>query len=215
MRFSALVLGLVLSVAAVCRGDDDMNFSNQDAMPTLDDYVKRLVEREVHSMMAEWRNSQRVQDAKIRALQSDLHQERLLRKELEARLDILEEQCKTTSEISAVRQSNVTTDKTMISAAGIKKLNTTGPLTSKTHKTTKRNGEESKFRRLLIGTHIFKFNFSSFKLFWSLTLTAVYKRLRCFIICNKVYIFHLKHTFLLAISRNAEYFTRKDFNVIF
>ena len=76
MRFSALVLGLVLSVAAVCRGDDDMNFSNQD-----DDYVKRLVEREVHSIMAEWRNNQKVQDEKIRALQSDLHQERLLRKE--------------------------------------------------------------------------------------------------------------------------------------
>ena len=146
MRFSALVLGLVLSVAAVCRGDDDMNFSNQDVMPTL---------REVHSMMVEWRNSQKLQDEKMRALQSDLNQERLLRKELEARLDILEEQCKATSEISAVRQSDVTTDKTMVSAAEIKKLNRTRPLTSKTDKTTKRNGEDSTFRRLLIGTPTF------------------------------------------------------------
>ena len=156
MQFSGLVLGLVISVAALCRGDDDMNFSNQDVMPTLDVYVKRLVEREVHSMMAEWRNSQKSQDVKIRALQSDLHQERLLRKELEARLDILEEQCKTTSEISTIRHSNVTTDKTMISAAEIKKLNRTSHLTSKTDKTTKRNGEDSKFRRLLIGTQIYR-----------------------------------------------------------
>ena len=140
-----------------------MNFSNQDGMPALDDYVKRLVEREVHSIMAEWRNNQKVQDEKIRALQSDLHQERLLRKELEVRLDILEEQCKTTSEISTIRHSNVTTDKAMISAAGIKKLNRTGPLTSKSDKTTKRNGEGSKFRRLLIGTSTFS-NFSPFKL---------------------------------------------------
>ena len=173
MRFSALVLGLVLSVASVCRGDDDMNFSNQDVMLTLDVYVKRLVEREVHSKMAEWRNSQRVQDAKIRALQSDLHQERLLRKELEARLDILEEQCKATSEISTMRQNNVTTDKTMTSAAGIKKLNRSGPLTSKSDKTTKRNGEGSKFRRLLIGTSTFS-NFSPFKLI-SKILPAVFK----------------------------------------
>ena len=102
-------------------------------------------------MMAEGRNSQRVQDAKIRALQSDLHQERLLRKELEARIDILEEQCKTTSEISAVRQSNVTTE-TIYNAAGAEKLNRTDPLTSTTNVTTKRNGEGSKFKRLLIGT---------------------------------------------------------------
>ena len=81
MQFSGLVLSLILFGSVICRGDDDMNFSNQDVMPALDDYVKRLVEREVHSMMAEWRNNQRVQDAKIRALQSDLHQERLLRKE--------------------------------------------------------------------------------------------------------------------------------------
>ena len=152
MQFSGLVLGLILFGSVVCRGDDDMNFSNQDVMPALDDYVKRLVEREVHSMMAEWRNSQRVQDAKIRALQSDLHQERLLRKELKARIDILEEQCKTTSEISAVRQSNVTTE-TIYNAAGAEKLNRTDPLTSTTtNATTKRNGEGSKFRRLLIGT---------------------------------------------------------------
>ena len=152
MQFSGLVLGLILFGSVVCRGDDDMNFSNQDVMPALDDYVKRLVEREVHSMMAEWRNSQRLQDAKMRALQSDLHQERLLRKELEARIDIiLEEQCKTTSEISAVRQSDVTTE-TIYNAAGAEKLNRTDPLTSTTNATTKRNGEGSKIRRLLIGT---------------------------------------------------------------
>ena len=155
MQFSALVLGLVLSVAAVCRGDDDMNFSNQDVIPTLDVYVKRLVEREVHSMKAEWRNNQKSQEAKIRALRSDLHKERLLRKELESRLDILEEQCKTASEISAqnsaVRQSNITTE-TINSAVGAKKLNRTDPLTSTTNAIIKRNGEGSKFRRLLIGT---------------------------------------------------------------
>ena len=162
MQFSGLVLRLFLSVAAVCRGDDTINFSNQDVTPALDDYVKLLVEREVNSMMAEWRNSQKSQDVKIRALQSDLHQERLLRKELEARLDILEEQCKTTSEISTIKHSNVTTDKTMISAAEIKKLNKTSHLTSKSDKTTKRNGEGSKFRRLLIGTSTFS-NFSPFK----------------------------------------------------
>ena len=162
MQFSGLVLRLFLSVAAVCRGDDDMNFSNQDVMPALDDYVKRLVEREVHSMMAEWRNSQKLQDEKIRALQSDLNQERLLRKELEERLDILEEQCKTTSEISAVRQSNVTTE-TIYNAAGAEKLNRTDPLTSTTNVTTKRNSEGSKFRRLLIGTSTFS-NFSPFKI---------------------------------------------------
>ena len=156
MRFSGLFLGLVLSVAAVCRGDDTINFSNQDLTPALDDYVKLLVEREVHSMMSKWRNSQKLQDSNIRALQSDLHQERLLRKELEVRLDILEEQCKTTSEISTIRHSNVTTDKTMISAAGIKKLNRTSHLTSKTDITTKRNGEDSKFRKLLIGMQIYR-----------------------------------------------------------
>ena len=156
MQFSGLVLRLFLSVAAVCRGDDTINFSNQDVTPALDDYVKFLVEREVHSMMSEWRNSQKLQDSNIRALQSDLHQERLLREELEARLDILEEQCKITSEISTIRHSNVTTDKTMISAAGIKKLKRTSHLTSKTDITTKRNGEDSNFRKLLIGMQIYR-----------------------------------------------------------
>ena len=107
MQFSGLVLRLFLSVAAVCRGDETIKFSNQDVTPALDDYVKFLVEREVHSMMAEWKNSQKLQDSNIRALQSDLHQERLLIEELEARLDILEEQCKITSEISTIRHSNV------------------------------------------------------------------------------------------------------------
>ena len=100
-------------------------------------------------MMAEWTNSQKLQDEKIHLLQSDLHQERLLRKELEARLDILEEQCKAIFEISTIRKSNLTTDKTTISAAGIKKLNRTSHLTSKTDITTKRDGGVSKFRGLL------------------------------------------------------------------
>lgn len=132
-------------VFVTCQEDVDFQF-NKSELSVLDNYVKKLVEKEVKAQMEELKYVQKLQDETIHALKSQIRSERQYREELETRL----KDCSQRSGAKTVEKDSEW--KTTVLGES-KKDNALVTSENNTHQTREVNGKSSSIKRLLIGSY--------------------------------------------------------------
>lgn len=138
-------------VFVTCQEDVDFQF-NKSELSVLDNYVKKLVEKEVKAQMEELKYVQKLQDESIHALKSQIRSERQYREELETRLKVLEGQRDCSQRSGAKTVEKDSEWKTTVLGES-KKDNALVTSENNTHQTREVNGKSSSIKRLLIGSY--------------------------------------------------------------
>uniref|UniRef100_A0A8W8K708 C1q domain-containing protein n=1 Tax=Magallana gigas TaxID=29159 RepID=A0A8W8K708_MAGGI len=136
-------------VFVACQEDFDFQF-NKSELSVLDNYVKKLVEKEVKAQMEELKNGKKIQDETINALKSQVRSERQYREELETRLKVLEGQrdCLQRSGAETVEKDSEGKETVLGESTKDNALVTSE---NNTHQTRNHHGHSSSIKRFVTG----------------------------------------------------------------